>query len=217
MSSFRPSGFGNITPMVKNLLIINAVIFVLMILVEPIGNILFTYGALHFPGSKYFVFTQFITYMFLHAGFFHILFNMFGLWMFGTAIERVWGWKRFLNFYLACGLGAAVTHILVMYLQYHEAIIIPGNRDLIPPTVGASGAIYGLLVAFGYLYPNNKILIYFLFPIKAKYFVVLLIAIDLFSGFSNSGQSNIAHFAHVGGAVTGLIICFAGNLRRFIK
>ncbi len=212
MSYYRPSGFGNITPMVKNLLIINVVVFALMYLIPNLGDTIYTYGALHFPGTKHFVFTQFVTHMFLHGGFFHILFNMFGLWMFGTAIERVWGWKRFLNYYLACGLGSAVLHVLVMYLPLE----MNADREL-SAALGASGAIYGLLVAFGYLYPNNIVNVYFVIPIKAKYFVTLLIAIDLFAGFTNSGNSHVAHFGHIGGAITGLIICFGGNLRRWMK
>ena len=212
MNNYRPEGPQRITPMVKNLLIINIALFVIQLFVPPAARIIERYGVLYFPGNENFIFTQFISYMFLHASFFHIFFNMFGLFMFGTAIERVWGWKRFLNYYLACGLGAAIFHIFIMYLPLEMNV----GREL-SKMVGASGAIYGLLVAFGYLYPNNKVYVYFLIPIKAKYFVALLIAIDLFAGFSNSGQSNIAHFAHVGGAITGLIFCFAGNLKRWLK
>lgn len=211
MSYFRPEGPQAITPMVKNLLIINIAVYVVAMLVPGLGNYILAYGALHFPGTEYFIFTQFITYMFLHGPIFHILFNMLGLYMFGTAIERVWGWKRFINYYLACGLGAAVFHILIMYLPLE----MNAHREY-ATMVGASGAIYGLLVAFGYLYPNNKVYVYFLIPIKAKYLVALLIVGDLLFGFSGGG-SNIAHFAHVGGAITGLIFCFGGNLKRWLK
>jgi membrane associated rhomboid family serine protease len=134
---------------------------------------------------------------------------MFGLYMFGTAIERVWGWKRFLNYYLACGLGAAVFHVLIMYLPLE----MNAAREM-SVMVGASGAIYGLLVAFGFMYPNNKIYVYFMIPIKAKYFVVLLIAVDLLFGFSGGGRGNVAHFAHVGGAVTGILFLLGNKLRR---
>ncbi len=209
--NYRPEGRQALTPMVKNLLIANVALFVIGLVARPVGEVIERYGALYFPGTGNFVFTQFITYMFLHSrdNFFHIVFNMFGLYMFGTAIERVWGWKRFLNFYLACGLGAAVFHILIMYLPLE----MNAGREF-SRMVGASGAIYGLLVAFGFLYPNNKVYIYFLIPLKAKYFVALLIAGDLLFGFTGGGQSNTAHFAHIGGAITGLAFLFASKLKR---
>lgn len=209
--NYRPEGRHALTPMVKNLLIINVALFVISLVARPVGDIIERYGALYFPGTENFVFTQFVTYMFLHSrdNFFHIIFNMFGLYMFGTAIERVWGWKRFINFYLACGLGAAVFHILIMYLPLEMNI----GREM-SRMVGASGAIYGLLVAFGFLYPNNKVYIYFMIPIKAKYFVALLIAGDILFGFTGGGQSHTAHFAHVGGAITGLAYLFGSKLKR---
>ncbi len=209
MSYFRPQGPQALTPMVKNLLIINVVLFVLKLLSPQIGALIDQYGALYFPGTQNFVFTQFITYMFLHGSIFHIFFNMFGLYMFGTAIERVWGWKRFINFYLACGLGAAVFHILIMYLPLE----MNAHKEY-SMMVGASGAIYGLLVAFGFLYPNNKVYIYFMIPIKAKYFVALLIGVDVLFGFSGGGRDNVAHFAHIGGAITGLAYLFGSKLKR---
>lgn len=219
MSYFRPEGPQAITPMVKNLLIINVVVYAIQFFIpnsfdsrgNDLGDIVDWYGALHFPGTENFIFTQFVSYMFLHGPIFHIVFNMLALYMFGTAIERVWGWKRFINYYLACGLGAAVFNVLFMYLP----LDINANRETIR-MVGASGAIYGLLVAFAYLYPNNKVYVYFLIPIKAKYLVALLIVGDLLFGFSGT-RSNIAHFAHVGGAITGLIYCFGGNLKRWLR
>jgi membrane associated rhomboid family serine protease len=210
MSYYRPEGPQALTPMVRNLLIINVAIFVVSIVSQQAGDAIERYGALYFPGSERFFVTQFITYMFLHSrqGFFHILFNMFGLYMFGTAVERVWGWKRFLNYYLACGLGAAVVYVLTMYLPIEANV----NKEMVK-MVGASGAIYGLLAAFGFLYPNNKVYVYFVIPMKAKYFVALLIAVDLLFGFSGA-DSGVAHFAHVGGAATGLIYLFNAKLRR---
>lgn len=213
--NYGRGGFGNVTPMARNLILANVVIFVLMLVSPTLHQTIFRYGALFFPGSTYFVFTQFFTYMFLHGGFFHIIFNMLGLWMFGTAIEMVWGWKRFLNFYLACGLGGAVLHVLMMYILIPDTISM--SRDLVPPMVGASGAIYGLLVAYAYLFPNNKMMMIFLpIPIKAKYFVPLMIGLDLFLGLSGR-QTGIAHFGHVGGALVGLIFCFGGNLKRWMR
>ncbi len=136
---------------------------------------------------------QLITYMFLHGGFFHLLLNMFALWMFGAELENTWGQKRFLTYYFVCGVGAGLCNLLVAPLF-----------TSVGPTVGASGAIYGILVAFGYLFPNRNIYIYGLIPIKAKYLVVIYMLIELFSavGGTNSG---IAHMAHLGGGVVGLI------------
>jgi len=211
MDYHRPEGPHALTPMVKNLLIINVVLFAVCWFVPSAGQIIYRYGALHFPTNPDYVFTQFITYMFLHSdqNFFHILFNMFALYMFGTAVERVWGWKRFLNYYLACGLGAALIQTFVLYLPLPMNV----NAEL-SVMVGASGAIYGLLAAFGFLYPNNKIYIYFVIPLKAKYFVALMIGMDLMFGISNNPNDNVAHFAHIGGAVTGLVYLFANKLRR---
>lgn len=208
-------GFGNIPVVTKNLLIINVIIFLLKFIPNNIVELIYGYGILSFPGSKTFFVYQFFSYMFFHADFMHLLFNMFALYMFGAVIEMVWGWKRFLNFYILCGVGAAVFHILMIYLL-DSTTIMNGGREFYK-MLGASGAIYGLLVAFGYLFPNNIINIYFVIPIKAKYFVVILILIDLFLGFTNRSNSNVAHFAHVGGAFTGLIMCFGGNLRRWKK
>jgi len=136
---------------------------------------------------------QLITYMFLHADFTHIFFNMFALWMFGMELENLWGAKKFLIYYTICGLGAALANLLIAPIF-----------STVGPTVGASGSIYGVLVAFGYLFPNRQIYIYFLIPIKAKYLVVLYMALEVFAVASQS-ESGIAHFAHLGGAVVGII------------
>lgn len=151
--------------------------------------------------GPYFEFWQLLTYMFLHAGFTHLLLNMLGLWFFGTVLERVWGANRLLIFYVACGLGAAVISQLIDQFVFGQI----GGR-----MVGASGAIYGILVAFAYYFPNQKIMLIFLpVPIAAKVFVPALLLIDLsagVTGFSIFG-ANIAHFAHIGGALVGLMIC----------
>lgn len=132
-----------------------------------------------------------VTYMFLHAGFFHLLFNMFVLWMFGSALESTWGTRRFLKFYFICGVGAGLLN----------ALVTPGSPI---PTVGSSGAIYGLLLAFGILFPNQLIYIWGIFPVKAKHFVVFIGIIELMSAMSTS-ESKIAHFAHLGGMLFGLV------------
>ena len=146
---------------------------------------------------------QFITYMFLHGGFTHILFNMLALYMFGTSIENAWGAKRFLTYYLVCGIGAALVHFAIFYFQ------IGGNSEyynFIPTIIGASGAVFGLLLAYGMMYPNQVIYVQFIIPMKAKYFVALYGAIELFSGINNSAGDNVAHFAHLGGMLFGFIL-----------
>lgn len=132
---------------------------------------------------------QLFTYMFLHGSFVHILFNMLALWMFGSELENLWGTRRFIKYYFFTGVGAGVTTALL-------------NANSIVPTIGASGAVYGLLLAYGVTFPNRPILLYFLFPIKAKYFVILFGLIELFASFSGS-RSGIAHLAHLGGLVFG--------------
>ena len=196
--------------------------------------------ALYFPENENFAAWQFVTHMFMHGGLTHLLFNMFALWMFGTHLERIWGSKRFLIFYFACGIGAAMIYTAVNYYQFNSIYALltdtglskfdiqsmidkssyPPNvisedqaRQLIGtfhrPMVGASGAIYGVLVAFAFNFPNNKLMLIFLpYPIAAKYFVPALISLDLFSGvtgFSIFG-GGVAHFAHVGGAIIGFLM-----------
>jgi len=135
---------------------------------------------------------QLVTYMFLHGGFWHILLNMFILWMFGSDLERTWGSREFLKYYFICGVGAGVFNVL---FQPNSMI----------PIIGASGAIYGLLVAFALLFPNRLVYIYFLFPIKVKYLVIVLVAIEFFSSLGASHGGGIAHLAHLGGALVGFI------------
>lgn len=187
----RPSLF---TPVVLNLIIINALVYLGQVTTGGINGWLTTKLVLIGPTSPFFVSTQLpyrlFTHMFAHANFLHILFNMYALWLFGTMLERNWGGKKFLIFYLACGLGAAFAQIL----------ITPSEIAL-----GASGAIMGLLGAFAYTFPNMQFyIIPFPFPIKAKWLAVIFALIDLFGGISGIG--GIAHFAHLGGLVTGLIL-----------
>jgi len=182
------------TPIVLNLIIINALVYIAqMILDKTVG--LTNYLALYSVHSEYFKPYQLVTHMFAHspATFFHILFNMYALWMFGTVLERVWGAKKFLIFYLVCGLAAGVAQMFAM--------------DINGSAVGASGAIMGLLAAFAYLFPDTKFYILpFPFPIKAKYMVAIFAAIDLFGGLHPGAADNIAHFAHLGGLVMGFIL-----------
>jgi membrane associated rhomboid family serine protease len=187
--------FQRSSPVVLNLIIINALVFVVQLLFDggegKITNLL----ALNPYDSKYFKPYQLVTHMFTHGGFGHILFNMFALWSFGSLLERVWGPKKFLIFFLACGLAAAVAHL---FLTNNAAI-------------GASGAVMGLLGAYAYLFPNTELFIFPIpFPIKAKWAIVGIAAIDLFGGVYPTG-SQIAHFAHLGGIAMGLILVIIWN------
>jgi len=155
----------------------------------------------------------------------HLLFNMLALWMFGSALENVWGPKRFLIFYIACGLGAAALHLTVLYHQngqllerfshlasyQQDAVAEKVKEALNEPTLGASGAVFGCLAGFGYLFPNTYILIYFLFPIKAKWFVLIYAALELYAGVQASAGDNVAHFAHLGGAIVGFLLVYFWN------
>ena len=186
------------TPVVLNLIIINAIVFVAQLVLDktmPFTNMI----ALYAYNSPLFEPYQLVTHMFAHGGFFHILFNMYALWMFGSVLERVWGPKRFLIFYFVCGLAAAVAQMFTI-------------GQLGVPTVGASGAIMGLLAAFAYLFPNTEFfMLPFPFPIKAKYMVAIYAAIDLFGGLHPGPADNIAHFAHLGGLLMGFILVIIWN------
>ncbi len=188
-------GSSRFTPVVLNLIIINAIVFVAQLVFDNtlgLTNIL----ALYPYNSGLFEPYQLVTHMFAHGGFLHIFFNMYALWIFGTTLEKVWGPKKFLIFYLVCGLAAGVTQMF---------FVTTGAA------IGASGAIMGLLGAFAYTFPNTEFFILPIpFPIKAKYMAAIYAAIDLFGGFSG-GSDNIAHFAHLGGLVMGLILVIIWN------
>lgn len=210
---YSPTGFRVLPPVVKHLLIINAILFLATFTLNRFNIDLSDYLGLHFFLAMDFMPYQLFTYMFMHANFEHIFFNMFALWMFGNTLENIWGSKRFLLFYIICGLGAAVSQEVVQFIDFEMrtdwqglAILNDGMREVLNTwnTVGASGAVYGLLLAFGMLFPNSRIYLYFLFPIKAKWFVIGYAVIELLSGFFTSG--NVAHFAHLGGMLFGLIL-----------
>ncbi len=267
MQHFQPTGFRILPPVVKNLLIINAIFFLATITSENVFNFDLTeiLGLKYFGASDFKPY-QFISYMFMHGDFTHLFFNMFALWMFGAVIENYWGTKRFLIFYFITGIGAAIVHYTVYYFQLSPTLTIldtfldnPTLENLknitdnhkfhlnqesgliwnqfqefsryiqnlnyssslqtgidfiqnyreyylnLPTVVGASGSVFGLLLAFGMLFPNSLIYIYFLFPIKAKWFVIIYGAIELYSGFAGSNDG-IAHFAHLGGMIFGIIL-----------
>ncbi len=207
MSDFKYYRPDNFPPIVKNLIIINVLVFIAQNLFDKQYQ-LTHWLAMWAIDSPFFRPYQIVTHMFTHGSFSHILFNMFGLWMFGKVLENVWRAKRFLIFYLTCGIGAAAAHLAVEYFT--------GGSGA---AVGASGAIMGIFVAFGYLFPNTELFILFIpFPIKAKWAVIGFIVIDLFSGIANVSGDNVAHFAHLGGALTGFILVLIwnkSNRRRF--
>lgn len=201
-----------ITPTVKQILIANIIFF---IGTNFFGNssMLYDLLALHSFQSPNFKLWQPLTHMFMHAAYpnvTHILFNMIGLYSFGSALEHFWGGKRFLFFYISCGLGAAVVQNLTNFYFFN---------DVTSMSLGASGALYGIIVAFAIMLPNAEMALMFLpFPIKAKYFVPVLVGFDLFSGLSGYsifGGGNIGHFAHIGGALSGVIIMWFWRNNKF--
>lgn len=261
---YRPQGFRILPLVIKNLLIINGIFFLATITVQRYGIDLADYLGMHYIGSDKFQPFQFITYMFMHStlSYWHILGNMFALWMFGSAIENTWGAKRFLIFYMVTGIGAAIIQTLVQwvsfsnleaaYIAYTNAPSIeafeifisenfkgyynpdwyiefmsnwrafPGNYNIIQqsvtvadkliqmkmniPTVGASGAVFGILLAFGMMFPNSLIYVSFVIPLKAKWFVMIYGAFELYAGIAANPGDNVAHFAHLGGMIFGFIL-----------
>lgn len=207
-------------PITKNLIIINVLVFFGTLVAQRYGIDLDNALSLHFFLASDFNPLQLISYMFMHAGFTHIFFNMFAVFMFGPILERTWGPKRFLLYYLVCGVGAGLIQEGVQYIQYaveglahYDEVntgysIIPMEEYLnLMRTVGASGAVYGILLAFGVMFPEERLFIFPLpFPIKAKYFVIGYAVIELFSGIANSSGDNVAHFAHLGGMLFGLML-----------
>ena len=277
MQEYRPSGFSVLPPVIKNLLIINGIFYLATVVFEMKMNIdLTSILGLHYFFSEDFRPYQLITYMFMHGSFMHIFFNMFALWMFGNVLENVWGAKRFLIYYLVCGIGAVLLHYTVHYFEIRPVIqalndyiadpsqdkfnflieskkiqltpdmvqtlqpiyldfksqMLSGNTEKAlqtsidfvleykkeflnaPVVVGASGSIFGLLLAFGMMFPNSMIYMYFFFPIKAKYFVILYGAIELFGAVKSSEGDNIAHYAHLGGMLFGFVLIKIWNRKK---
>jgi membrane associated rhomboid family serine protease len=268
MREFRPGRFQILPLVIKNLIIINVLVFIAQQTVEKSGNPNFMNDlfALHTWQSPLFKPWQFVTHLFMHGNMGHIFSNMFALWMFGSVLENLWGPKKFLTFYIVCGLGAALMHIIVLYFEtnallqsyaalkqhfnfgnfqnffaerhigdyYRGALNVvdqwrssPNNAlaaqeaygltqqfindRLNEPTLGASGAVFGCLAAFGYLFPNTYIYIYFFLPLKAKWFVLIYAGLELTMALQNSAGDNVAHFAHLGGAIFGLALVYFWN------
>ncbi len=247
--------FLNLPPVTKNLLIINIIVYLFMALVPRAGMQIEQYGALYYFTSDQFLPWQLVSYMFIHANFWHLFFNMFSLWMFGVIVERTLGSQKFLLYYISCGLGAALIQegVFALMINHYAGLFSNGDalcgllrgshspeeldnlifRLGINPsepavkalkglyhtlTVGASGAIYGILLAFGFLYPQMRI--YLMFPpvpMKARTAVIMFAAIELLLGIYNSQADTVAHFAHLGGMLIGIIILLwwkkSGTLR----
>lgn len=270
MTEFRPGRFEILPIIIKNLLIINGLFFLAQVTLSKGAVPIFSFEdtlALHAWQSELFKPWQLITHMFLHGDFYHILGNMFALWMFGSVLENVWGAKRFLTFYLICGLGAALIHLLFLsyelspiirdygliiqqqndpkafvdamisfgnkynmgfdpeFLSYLradptnsalagkvlDAVTLYQNNRVNTATLGASGAVFGILAAFVYLFPNTYIYLYFLVPVKAKWLGLLYFSYEVFFAIQNSAGDNVARWAHIGGAIVGLLIVITWN------
>lgn len=223
--AYQSSGnsFQRQSPVVLNLIIINVIVFIAQNIIKsfPVTE----WGALHYYTSPEFHPHQLITNVFMHASFGHIFFNMFCLYTFGTILERIWGSKRFLLFYLACGIGASLIMMFSIpftaeqFAKSAEALQYGGNTEAVRQAfrdqysaLGASGAIMGLEAAFVYLFPNTKLYIMFIpIPIKAKFVIPFFILVDLFGGFYHIDGDNIGHFAHLGGALIGFLLVLFWN------
>lgn len=194
---FKPRQFQQLPLVVKNILIINVILFIVKSMWEmqiiPQNIDLDRYLDLFPIGTEYFKPHQFITYIFMHADLSHIFLNMLAVYMFGSILESFWGPKRFLNFYLLCGLGAAALQLAISAFNNEYTILL-----------GASGSVFGLLVAFAMMFPNTELQLYFVIPVKAKYLVIGYALFELYNGFFTN--DNVAHFAHLGGLVMGIII-----------
>ena len=238
---------GRVSEIVKHLIIINIIFFIASIV---LGDFMYDFFAMHYPNNPDFIIWQPLTHMFMHGDITHILFNMFGLWMFGTPLEQMWGKQKFIFYYLSAGLGA----VLIQTLVYHYDVIsvtqilldngltrldvnsfyetgrlntsliqsvgedrlYSGIQSFKAVMVGASGALYGILVGFAMLFPNVQLMLLFPpIPIKAKFLVPLLILFDLFFGFTSYSVGPIAHFAHIGGAITGFVMMWYWKKNQF--
>lgn len=236
MNFGRSNPLSNLPEVVKNLLIVNALMLLAMFVAYQSGVDLASILGLHHWSSDQFMPHQLVTYMFMHGGFAHLFFNMFALWMFGQILENVWGPKRFLIYYMITGIGAGIIQMIVTEIriqslisdidpQLYEMVIREGleirksGQNFVDPiarevnnlintsTVGASGAVFGILLAFGMLFPNARLMLLIPpVPIKAKYMVMIYGALELYLGISNNPADNVAHFAHLGGMLFGFIL-----------
>lgn len=226
-NEYRPGGFGYLPFVTKNIIIINVILFLATIALGSKGIDLNQYFGLHYYLAENFKPHQFITYIFMHGSISHILLNMFGVFIFGQVLEQVWGPKRYLIFYIVTGLGAALAQYIIMHFQI-SGVLERVNEDIASNNygaeqlsyvinqkqeylnsqiiVGASGSLFGLLGGFGMLFPNRYLYLYFLFPVKAKWFVIFYGLFEVISGIQNNPMDNVAHFAHIGGLLVGILL-----------
>ncbi len=226
-TQFSPGRFEFLPVVVKNILIINGLFFLGTIAMANAMRVdLVDIFGLRLPGASEFRLWQPITHLFMHGSFGHIFFNMFSFWMFGSVLENIWGPKRFLNFYLITGLGAAFLHYVVVYLIDLQPVLEQLNRQLstasgaevgylesqkvyvlnLPNIIGASGAVAGVWIAFAYLFPNSTLYLFFAFPVKAKYLAGFYVVYELWQAVQFNPNDNVAHFAHLGGMLFGFLI-----------
>ncbi|HQQ95344.1 MAG TPA: rhomboid family intramembrane serine protease [Bacteroidia bacterium] len=226
-NQYRPGPFGHLPVVTKNIIIINVIMFAATFLLESPGVNLMRFFGLHYYLAPDFKPHQFITYIFMHAGFTHIFFNMFGVYIFGQVLEQVWGPKRYLIFYLLTGLGAALAQYIIMSFEINSTLsaineqinsggltvedqsyLINYKTDYLNSNiiVGASGSLFGLLGGFGMLFPNRELYLYFFIPVKAKWLVIVYGALEIFAGIQNNPGDKVAHFAHIGGLLVGVVL-----------
>ncbi len=208
---YRFSLGGGWTPVIKNLIILMVIVFLLQKIAELSQIDFYRYPMIYYFSlvpmlvwKKYFLW-QLVTYLFLHGGVFHLFFNLLGLWMFGGELENFLGSKRFLRYFFFCGIGAGVCTLIFTPVPYQHI-----------PVIGASGAIYGILLAYGWLFPNRLIYLYFLFPIPAKYFVIFFGLIEFFSSLEGPG-GGVSHLTHLGGLLFGLLYMVYPMIRQKIR
>ena len=220
-NEYTPKSFSILPPVCKNLLIINTLMWLLTGVLKYRGIDLTSLLGLHFVQASHFRFWQPITYAFMHANFNHLFFNMFALWMFGYTLENMWGSKKFIIFCLITALGAALAQeITYFFMNYnlltggYQGVSFPDGSKIpvkeylnIFNTIGASGIVFGVLLAFGMMFPNTYIYLYFLVPMKTKWFVIGYCALELFNGVLGTSDG-VAHFAHLGGALAALVLIF---------
>jgi membrane associated rhomboid family serine protease len=226
MNHIRPNGFQVLPPVTKNILIICGLLFAATYIAQGYNIDLQDALGLHFPFSYKFKVYQIITHLLMHGSIGHLFFNMLSLWMFGSVLENLWGSKKYFNFFLISGLGAAFMHYLIMYMvelqptvQLIDAQLVgadslqkfnleqeKANFMAMPNILGASGGIAGILVAFAYLFPNSEIYLYFLLPVKAKYAAIAYVVYELYQAIQFNPMDNVAHFAHLGGMLFGFLM-----------
>ncbi len=226
-NQYSPGPFAGLPVVTKNIIIINVIMYLATLAFETVNIDLVKLFGLHYYLADDFKPHQVITYIFMHGGFSHILFNMLGVYIFGQVLEQVWGPKRYLIFYILTGLGAALAQYIIMHFEITDVLDIVNqdinsrNLDTSQRTelinqkyeylnkhviIGASGSLFGLLGGFGMLFPNRELYLYFFIPIKAKWLVILYGGFEIFSGLQNNPTDNVAHFAHIGGLLVGIAL-----------